>query len=123
MNTAPFLSFPWRMDGAAPALCGRAAHVRELIEQVLFTAPQERVFRPEFGAGATHLVFEPNDAALRELTLSRLSAALTDALQGEVDPQTLAIAVDGEDSRITITVSYVLAAVGQPESHRFLLTP
>jgi uncharacterized protein len=121
MSTAQFLSFPFRLDGAAPALSDRGAHVRELIEQVIFTAPRERVFRPEFGAGATQLVFEPNDTALRELTLGRLSAALTDALQGEVDPQTLTLAVDSEDNHIAITVSYVLAAVGQAESHRFLL--
>ncbi len=35
-------------------------HIREQIEQVLFTDPGERVFRPELGAGMRQLVFEPN---------------------------------------------------------------
>ncbi len=35
-------------------------HIREQIEQVLFTDPGDRVFRPEFGAGVRRLVFEPN---------------------------------------------------------------
>ena len=38
----------------------RVRHIREQIEQVLFTDPGERVFRPEFGAGVRRLVFEPS---------------------------------------------------------------
>ena len=38
----------------------RDDHLRDLIEQVLFTAPGERVMRPDFGSGLLALVFEPN---------------------------------------------------------------
>ena len=40
-------------------------HIRDLIEQVLFTSPGERVMRPDFGAGLLALVFEPNSVELR----------------------------------------------------------
>ena len=39
-------------------------HVRDLIEQVLFTTPGERVNRPTFGSGLLQLVFAPNSDAL-----------------------------------------------------------
>lgn len=120
-TTNCYLSFPFRMDvaGAAPALSGRAQHVREVIELVLFTAPQERVFRPEFGTGALHLIFEPNDATLAELTRGRLSSALKDALKGEVDPSTLDVNAQADEEKLLITVSYVLAAEGRRDNQSF----
>ena len=35
------------------------AYIRQLIRQVLLTAPGERINRPEFGAGVRRLVFAP----------------------------------------------------------------
>ena len=46
----------------------RADHIRDLIEQVLFTSPGERVMRPDFGGGLLALVFEPNSATLAATT-------------------------------------------------------
>jgi phage baseplate assembly protein W len=112
-----YLKFPFRVGPDGPETSGRAAHVREQIEQVLMTAPRERVFRPDFGAGVRQLVFEPNASPLWVVTQKRLSAALTDALQGEVDPETLDITVNGEGERMTILVSYTLARIGQREEH------
>ena len=43
----------------------RDDHLRDLIEQVLFTAPGERVMRPDFGSGLLALVFEPNSTSSR----------------------------------------------------------
>jgi len=37
----------------------RSGYIRDLVEQVLFTAPGERVMRPDFGAGVLQLLFEP----------------------------------------------------------------
>src|SRR3954463_16141395 len=39
-------------------------HVRDMIEQLLFTRPGERVNRPDFGCGLLDLVFEPNSPEL-----------------------------------------------------------
>lgn len=63
------VDFPYGIDAR-----GRTAgvaddpHVRDLIEQVLWTAPGERVNRPTFGSGLFGLVFEPNGDALATAT-------------------------------------------------------
>jgi phage baseplate assembly protein W len=114
-----FLKFPFHIGKKGPELSERAAHVRSQIEQVLFTAPGERVFRPNFGVGVRQLVFEPNASALWSVTENRLVSALADALRGEVDPGTLQASVTGEGEKLIITVSYTLARIGLREEHEF----
>lgn len=121
LSEAPYLSFPLRIGAHGAAEADRASHVRQQIEQVLFTNPGERVFRPEFGAGLKQLVFEPNSSVLWEITRKRISASLAEALQGEVDPKSLRIEVDGSGEKLLITVSYSLAAIGHAEQHKFLV--
>lgn len=111
------MSFPFRVDPTGPRLSDRRQHIREQIEQVLFTHPGERVFRPEFGAGVRSLVFEPNDSALWELTKKRLLASLADVLTGEVDPRTLEVNASGKDAELRIVISYTLATIGHSEQH------
>ena len=117
----PYLAFPLRMEGAAPRLASRSEHIRGQIEQVLFTLPGERVFRPEFGAGVKALVFEPNDTPLWQITKRRLLASLADALQGEVDPKSLDVEVSGDGASLVISIAYTLAAIGHRESQVFSL--
>lgn len=126
LANANYLAFPFRIDAGGPALDRREAHVRGQIEQTLFTAPGERIFRPEFGAGARGLVFEPFTQPLAELTRKRLAVTLADVLRGEVDPRTLDVEVAAgvqpraADGRLEITVSYRLATINREETHRFV---
>ncbi len=117
----PYLAFPFSMETTGPRLAGRSEHIRGQIEQVLFTLPGERVFRPEFGAGLRALVFEPNNTSLWQITKRRLLASLAEALQGEVDPKSLDVNVRGDEAVLTIAISYTLAAVGHRESQLFTL--
>ena len=121
LSESQYLKFPFSVGKDGPKSSSRSQHVREQIEQVLFTSPRERVFRPEFGVGVRRLVFEPNNAALRNTTLKRLNASLAEALHGEVDPRTLEIDVSNEDEKLIIHISYVLAAINRQESHTFAL--
>lgn len=121
LSESQYLKFPFSVGDDGPKTSSRSEHVREQIEQVLFTGPKERVFRPEFGVGVRRLVFEPNNAALRNTTLKRLNASLAEALHGEVDPRTLEIDVSNEDEKLIIHISYVLAAINRQESHTFAL--
>lgn len=116
-----YLTFPFRVGSDGPLCSARPAHVREQIEQVLFTDPGERVFHPEFGVGVRALLFEPNAPALRELARKRLLGSLADALRGEVDPRTLDVDVRQEDERLLIGVAYALAAIGHRESHSVVI--
>lgn len=117
----PYLAFPLSVDARGPRLASRAEHIRGQIEQVLFTAPGERVFRPDFGAGVKALLFEPNDSALWALTQQRLTAALAETLRGEVDPKSISVGIHGEGATLHIAVSYVLAAINRRETQRFRL--
>jgi Bacteriophage baseplate protein W len=124
MATLPsprYLAFPFRIDGAGAATADRSQHVRQQIEQVLFTNPGERVFRAELGAGVQALVFEPNDSALAAVTKKRLVSTLAEALAGEVDPRTLTVDVVSEEEKVFIVISYTLATLGHTERQEILL--
>ncbi|MCP4433622.1 MAG: GPW/gp25 family protein [Gammaproteobacteria bacterium] len=120
LTESHYLKFPFSVGKEGPKISTRSEHVREQIEQVLFTSPKERVFRPEFGVGVRRLVFEPNNTALRNTTVKRLNASLAEALHGEVDPHTLEIEVRSEDAKLNIQISYVLAAINKKESYMFV---
>lgn len=121
----PDLAFPLRIARPVeapagdlrhwPRLASRGQHIRGQIEQILFTVPGERVFRPEFGAGLRTLLFEPNASPLWQVTQRRLAAALGEALTGEVDPRSLEIEVSGVDAQLVVRIAYTLAAIGRRE--------
>jgi hypothetical protein len=119
LNNADFMTFPLQIGAEGTATSTRREHVREQIEQVLFTYPGERWFRPEFGVGVRALVFEPNNRALWEITQKRLLASLTDALAGEVDPSSLSVEATGEEEKLFVTIAYRLATINHTERMAF----
>ena len=63
------VDFPFHFDRRGrTAEVDYDAHLRDLIEQVLFTVPGERVNRPDFGCGLLQLVFAPNSDQLAATT-------------------------------------------------------
>ena len=119
-----YMKFPFRIEAEGPATSTRMPHIREQVEQVLFTSPGERVFRPDFGFGARQHVFEPNAAPLWELARSRLFGSLAEALAGEVDPKTLKVEVGpgpGQPEVLLVQITYTIAALQKEESMRFEL--
>jgi len=119
---ARYMSFPFRMGPDGAAVSNRLDHIREQVEQVLFTSPGERVFRPEFGFGAQRHVFEPNSGPLWAAAQNQLYASLAEALAGEVDPRSIRIeagAAPGAPEVLLLHISYVIAALQKEESHSF----
>lgn len=121
LSTTQYLKFPFSVGSDGPKNSSRSEHVYQQIEQVLFTSPKERVFRPEFGVGIRRLVFEPNNAVLWNITQKQLSTSLADALHGEVDPRTLNIDIKSEAGKLIILISYRLAAINKQESQSFIV--
>lgn len=121
LGTPACLAFPFRVGASGPAVSRGSAHVREQIEQVLFTTPGERVFRSEFGAGVKALTFEPNGEPLWEVTKRRILAALSVALRGEVQPNGLDVVVEGTGEQLQVVVSYRLASVDVTQRQRFFV--
>ncbi len=97
--------FPYRVDGTGRTARTTAEdHVRDLIEQVLFTAPGERPMRPTFGAGLGALVFEPNSVQLAATAQVLAQAALQQHLSHLIAVE--AVTVEPLDARLLVTVAY-----------------
>jgi len=81
-------------------------HVRDLIEQVLFTNPGERVNRPDFGAGLDQLVFGPNSPEMATTVQALVQGALQQWLADRARVE--AVEVTADDGALRITVQYSL---------------
>jgi uncharacterized protein len=106
------IDFAYHVDGR-----GRTAetdpddHLRDLIEQVLFTAPGERVMRPDFGSGLLALVFEPGGPELVATTQHLVQGALQQWLGHLIAVEAVEVAqVDGV---LTVEVRYVVLLTRQ----------
>jgi hypothetical protein len=93
-------------------------HIRDMIEQVLFTSPGERVNRPDFGSGLLQLVFEPNSDELVITTQFMVQAALQQWLGDLIEVNN--VAVINEDSTLQVTVAYIIRRTQQPQVAQFL---
>ena len=94
------------MDGRGrTAGTGDDEHLRDLIEQVLFTAPGERVMRPGFGSGLLGLVFEPNGPGQGAATRHLVEAALQRELGDRIAVQDLEVTVD--EGTLSVSIAYV----------------
>src|SRR5438067_3860668 len=80
-------------------------HLRQLIEQVLFTAPGERVNRPTFGSGLMQLVFAPNSDELAAATQFLVQGALQQWRGDRVVVE--GVQVVSQDASLKVTVQYV----------------
>src|SRR5262249_25708040 len=106
------IDFPYGFDGRGrTAETDVEAHVRDLIEQLLLTAPGERVNRPTFGTGALQLVFAPNSDALAAALRLSIQAGLPEWLGDIVEVTD--IEVDNADSTLRLEVRYVIRRTGE----------
>jgi phage baseplate assembly protein W len=105
------IAFPYHLDaGGATASAPTDAHILELLEQLLFTQPGERVNRPDFGCGLLGLLFGPNTPAVA----AAASVTITGAIQrwlGDLITLT-ALDVTAEDSALLVTIGYATLATG-----------
>ena len=106
------IAFPWSIgaDGRTQRR-SRQEQVRDMIEQILFTSPGERVNRPEFGTGLRDALFGPETAAAVELTAR---AALEKFL-----PAVIAVRrfeANASDSRLQVLIEYTLLETGETQA-------
>lgn len=113
------IDFPWHFDQhGQTATADYLRHIRNMIEQVLFTSPGERVNRPEFGSGLMQLVFEPNSDTLTDTIEATVWADLERWL-GDVIKVVRLDALN-VDSYLTVTLTYrVLRTDDFIENDRF----
>lgn len=114
------LDFPYRIDRRGrTAQAGDNDHLRDLIEQVLFTAPGERVMRPDFGCGLAQLIFEPNSVTLAATTQMLVQAALLQHLSHLIAVNE--VSVDADDAALRVNVSYTVLEDGRVQRASFAL--
>jgi phage baseplate assembly protein W len=100
------LDFPFHVDGRGRTAATDADdHLRDLIEQVLFTAPGERVMRPEFGSGLLRLVFEPGGPELVAATQHLAQGALQQELGHMIAVES--VDVSQQEGALSVDVGYV----------------
>lgn len=113
------MDFPFHFD-----LHGRTAstddddHIRDMIEQILFTSPGERVNRPDFGSGLLQMVFAPNSVELASALQFTTQAALQRYLGDLISLQQLN--VQAQDATLSVTVQYVVNRSQQTRTDTFV---
>lgn len=101
------IAFPYSIgSNGRTAAAERDRHIREMIEQFLFTSPGERVNRPTFGSGLLRMVFEPGGDALA----ATLNTAVAGGLQQWMASLILveALNVEAKESTVTVTIRYLV---------------
>ena len=112
------IDFPLHFDAR-----GRTAptddndHIRDMIEEFLFTNPGERVNRPDFGAGLLQLVFGPNSPEIASALQFTIQAGLQRWLGDLIVVQK--VAVTSADTTLQVLVQYVVKSTGVQQSQTF----
>ncbi|MFF5006822.1 GPW/gp25 family protein [Streptomyces phaeochromogenes] len=105
------IAFPFQADRRGRTAHARHdEHVRDLIEQVLFTSPGERVMRPDFGCGLLDLVFAPNSPELTSTLELTVQASLQRWLGDLIDVEDLDVV--SEDNAVRVHLSYAVRSTG-----------
>lgn len=110
--------FPFAVDAGLGGLAREtdyAAHVDQLVRQVLFTNPGERINRPDFGCGIRRMVFAPASEAAASLARVAIFQALEKWLGTVI--RTERVEVRAADETLEIELAYVVLARGE---RRFL---
>jgi phage baseplate assembly protein W len=114
------LDFPFHIDGRGrSAEVDEDGHIRDLIHQVLFTNPGERVNRPDFGCGVRQLVFMPNSDALAAATQLIVQGSLQRWLENVI--RVHSVDVEAVDAELRVAVVYSKLSGGGPR--RDVFTP
>ena len=105
------IDFPFHFDSAKrTATTTFEDNIRDMIEQLLFTNPGERVNRPDFGTGLMQMVFAPNSPELAGALQFIAQAALQQHLGSVTEAQ---LDVTAEDAALTVQLKYRVRSTGE----------
>jgi uncharacterized protein len=112
------IDFPFRFDARGhTAETDVSDHLRDLIEQVLFTAPGERVNRPDFGCGLNRLVFAPNSDELAAATQFLVQGSLQHWLGDLIEVNE--VLVENDDAKLLVRIQYTERRSQQRRTEQF----
>ena len=112
------IDFPFHCDHRGrTAATDEAEHIRDMIEQLIFTNPGERVNRPDFGSGVLQLVFAPNSPGLAGTVQFTVQAALLRWLGDLIELRELE--VQALDSTLRIELKYAIRRTNEEQAATF----
>ena len=114
-----YINYPFKIAGTGNiSSADEDKHIKDLIEQVLFTDPGERVNLPEFGCGLKSFIFSPNDKILE----TTLQVSITASLQKWLDHLIIVkdVVVDVEEEKLYITIKYKKIRTGEENTLEFI---
>ena len=113
------LAYPYNFDSIGhTAQTDLLTHINDMIEQILFTSPGERVNRPTFGSGTAQLVFAPNSDVLAAAQQQAIQAGLQQWLSDLIRVQS--VNVSGDDATLSVTVVYTVLQSQQQQTQQFV---
>jgi phage baseplate assembly protein W len=113
------IKYPYGFDsGGLTAQTDLSGHIRDMIEQILFTSPGERVNRPTFGTGTATLVFAPNSDTLAAAQQQVIQASLQQWLSDLI--RVTGVDVSNIDATLQITVRFTIIQTQQQLTQQFV---
>jgi len=101
------IDFPFHIDSRGrTAITGEDDHIRDMIEQFLFTNTGERVNRPDFGSGLLQMIFAPNSPELAAALQFTVQAGLQRWLSDVIEVQ--AVEVTSQEATLRVNVKYLV---------------
>lgn len=114
------IDFPFHFDARGrTASAADDNHIRDMIEQLLFTNPGERVNRPDFGSGLLQMVFAPNSPEIAAALQFTVQASLQQWLGDVIQVQSLEVM--SEDSTLRVELSYIVLRTAEQRAEVFVL--
>ncbi|ERR1051326_9586679 len=93
-------------------------HIEQLIEQLLFTTPGERVNRPDFGTAISQLIFSPGSEELVAATQFLVQGALQQWLGNVIQVQ--GVRVVSLENTLTVTITYAIRRTQEVQTAQFV---
>lgn len=113
------IDYPFHFDSLGrTAQTSDADHVRDMIEQLLFTNPGERVNRPDFGSGLLQAIFAPNTPELATAMQYTTQAALQRWLGDVIEVH--ALEFSAEEATLRVYLQYSIRRTGERRSDSFV---
>ncbi len=103
------IRYPFAIDGGLGTLAEEGnyeRHVVQLMKQVLFTNPGERVNRPDFGCGLRQMVFAPNSDVSASMVQVLVFQSLEKWLGSLIGVEEVKAKANGE--KLEISIVYIL---------------
>ncbi len=114
------IDYPFHFDRVGrTATTGEADHIRDMIEEFLFTNPGERVNRPDFGSGLLQMIFTPNSSELATALQFTVQAGLQRWLGDLIAVERVEVTNNNEGS-LTIFIQYVVRRTNDRRTTQFL---